>query len=293
MVDQLAALPTVAGRPVLLAIEDLHWADDLSLEVVAGLARRLPELPLLVVATVRSDELYPRIPMREWRSRLVGGRLAEEARLGRLSAADTATMATLILGTGLPAPRDLVDSLLERSDGIPLHVEELLAVSGGDTVPETLEIAVLTRAERLSAGARVVADAAAVIGRSFGIPLLAAVTGRSPDRLAASLAELERAFLVVRASEPDHLDFRHALIRDALVAALPGPTPAAAPRQGRRRGARLRPVLPGVRGHPPRGGGPPRGGVPARDRGRGPGGGDVRPPRGPRPARPGAAHRAR
>jgi DNA-binding CsgD family transcriptional regulator/tetratricopeptide (TPR) repeat protein len=224
VVDQLAALPSIAGRPVAISLEDLHWADDLSLEVVAGLARRLPTLPMLVVATMRSDELYPRVPMREWRSRLVSGRLADEARLGRLSEADTATMATLILGTGLPAPRDLVDSLLARSDGIPLHVEELLAVSGGSTVPESLEVAVLTRAERLSPETRSVADAAAVIGRSFGIPLLAAVTERTPEDLAPSLAELERAFIVVRADEPNHLDFRHALIRDALVAAIPAPT---------------------------------------------------------------------
>ena len=85
----LNAVDALAGAaqtgPALLALEDLHWADDLTLEILAALSRRLPELSLLIVGTYRSDDLYPRVPMREWRSRLLAGRLAEEARVRRLS----------------------------------------------------------------------------------------------------------------------------------------------------------------------------------------------------------------
>jgi len=81
IVDRIAELAD--GGPTLLALEDLHWADDLTLQVLAQLARRVRDLPLLVIGTYRSDELYPRIPMREWRARLLGQRLAEEARLRR------------------------------------------------------------------------------------------------------------------------------------------------------------------------------------------------------------------
>ena len=67
--------------PIVLALEDLHWSDDLTLEVLEALARRVPDQRLLVIGTYRSDELFPRAPMREWRSRLLGRRQAEEVRL--------------------------------------------------------------------------------------------------------------------------------------------------------------------------------------------------------------------
>jgi DNA-binding CsgD family transcriptional regulator len=234
VLDAVDLLARAAGdRPMLFTLEDLHWADDLTLEVLAVLARRLPNLPLQVAATYRSDELYPRVPMREWRTRLLAGRLAEEVRVNRLGVEDTATMATVILGSGLPAPRDLVTAIHERSDGVPLHVEELLGVlrtaegTEGSVravgVPDTLEDAILRRAERLTPRARHVADAAAVIGRSFDHALLAAVVGRPPERLARPLAELEREYFVTRNADDGRFDFRHALIRDALYGRVAGP----------------------------------------------------------------------
>ena len=80
--ERLASL--AADGPALLALEDLHWCDELSLEVVGHLARRLPSLPLLVVGTLRTDELHQETPVRAWRSRMLLQRLAEEARLPRL-----------------------------------------------------------------------------------------------------------------------------------------------------------------------------------------------------------------
>ena len=231
VVDLLAS--TAEHGPTLITLEDLHWADDLTLEVLGGLARRLPELPLIVVATFRSDELYPRVPMREWRARLLAGRLAEEARIGRLTREQTGSMTTLILGTGLPAPAELVDSIHERSDGVPLHVEELLGVvraaagTRGDAirtadVPDTLEEAVLRRAEGLTPEARRLGDAASVVGRSFEAGLVGTILGLAADDLGGPLSELEARFFVTRAAEPDRFDFRHALIRDALYRHVPG-----------------------------------------------------------------------
>ncbi|HET9519743.1 MAG TPA: AAA family ATPase, partial [Candidatus Limnocylindrales bacterium] len=229
LVDLLASIAADGAAAILL--EDLHWADDLSLEVLGQLARRLPELPLLVVGTYRSDELYPRIPMREWRARLLNGRLADEAPLRRLGAAELATMAGALLGSDLPVPADVVDALRLRCDGIPLHVEELLGAIGqvdpsGDqlrsqTVPDTLADAVIHRAGGLTPAARRLADAAAVVGREFDARLLADITGDDPATIDAGLTALVERHFLVNADEPGRFDFRHALIRDALHDAVP------------------------------------------------------------------------
>ena len=213
--------------PAVVTLEDLHWADDLTLAVVAQVARRLRDSAMLVVGTYRSDELYPRLPMRDWRARLLGQRLAEEVRLARLDLDGTAAMATLLLARGLPAPRRLVEDLHRRSDGIPLHVEELLGALderqpndlGAIVLPDTLADAVLERAAQLSPTARRVASSAAVIGRSFDLALISEVDGSSSDRVGRALAELAHRFFVVETPE-GWFDFRHALIRDALESAL-------------------------------------------------------------------------
>ncbi|PZS20698.1 MAG: hypothetical protein DLM57_00710 [Pseudonocardiales bacterium] len=225
IVDRLAEL--AEAGPTLLALEDLHWSDGLSVEVLAQFARRLPALPVLAIATYRSDELYPRVPMRQWRARLLGQRLAEEVRLRRLSFDEVDSMATLLLGGPTRAPRDLVELLHERSDGIPLHLEELVAASAGDlgsssprAVPDTLREAILQRCSALSEHSAALAGATAVIGRSFDLELAAAVADQPVEQVAAGVEELvERAFLAPALD--GWYDFRHALIRDALESAVP------------------------------------------------------------------------
>ena len=230
--ELLAGLAT--DGPMTLALEDLHWSDDLTLEVLEALARRVPETRLLVIGTYRIDELVPRAPMREWRSRLLGRRQAEEVRLSRLSAVDTAAMTTLLVGSGLPAPRDVADAVHARTDGIPLHVEELLAVLTGASsvvadevrqadVPETVEDAILARLARRSEAAATVARAGAVIGRSFDLALLASVTGQDPDDLSAPLEELADHFILLPAHAPGRYGFRHGLLCDAIYAQIPEP----------------------------------------------------------------------
>jgi DNA-binding CsgD family transcriptional regulator/tetratricopeptide (TPR) repeat protein len=233
LLDVTDILVSAVGRtPVLFAFEDLHWADDLTLEVLSALARRLPDVPLVVVGTYRSDELYPRVPMREWRSRLLAGRLAEEVRLTRLTRDETSTLTRLLLGLEAPVPSVVVKAVHERTDGIPLHVEELLAVlvsRGLDVpdlvravdVPDSLEAAVLDRLERRSRAAEAVARAGAVIGRSFDIDLLTGVVGFGAARLDRALAELTDHFFLQPATDSSRYDFRHALIRDAIYGRIP------------------------------------------------------------------------
>jgi DNA-binding CsgD family transcriptional regulator len=222
----LIAVACAGPDPLLLAVEDLHWADDLTLEVLERLARDLGRLPMLVVGTYRSDELYPRVPMRQWRARLLTQRLAEEARLPRLSRDDTAAMAAAITETTLPTTLSTI--VHERSDGIPLHIEELLATltgpaSGhtGDDVPDTLADAVLSNADALTTQATALARAACAIGRSFDVDLLTAITAEPAAVVDAGLRELCERFFIQPRGDGSTYDFRHALISDALYADLP------------------------------------------------------------------------
>jgi len=212
-----------------MILEDLHWADELSLDVLGRLAGRLAARPILVAGAYRSDELYPRLPMRELRARLLSQRLAEEIRLPRLDLAQTAAMTSALHGR--PAPAQMVQAVHERSDGIPLHIEEFLAAIAEDApapqpaaaiqaaaVPDTLGDAVLSRARHLATPTRGVASAAAVIGRSFDFDLLTAVTDAGPHEVAGALRELQDAYLVLPGADEVTFDFRHALIRDTLYA---------------------------------------------------------------------------
>ena len=229
LVQELADLLVTVepGTPVLIILEDLHWADELSLDVLGHLAGRLAARPMLVAGAYRSDELYPALPMRELRARLLGQRLAEEFRLPRLGLDQTAAMTSALLGR--PAPAQVVAAIHDRSDGIPLHVEELLAAIDEDAltpqsgaavqaaaVPDTLGDAVLSRAQDLTARTREVASAAAVIGRSFDFDLLTSISDTGPDEVAAALHELQDAYLVLPGADAVSFDFRHALIRDTL-----------------------------------------------------------------------------
>jgi DNA-binding CsgD family transcriptional regulator len=231
LIQDLVDLIIAAGGtgPALLLLEDLHWADPLSLDVLGHLAGRLGNRPLLVAAAYRSDELDPSLPLGELRTRLISQRLAEEIRLPRLDLAQTASVVSAVLGQ--PVPERVARAIHQRSDGIPLHIEELIAAienasltlqSGAmvrnAAVPDTLGGAVLARARQLSPQARDVASAAAVIGRSFSFDLLAAVSEAGPEVTAAGLRELQRANLVLPGADAVTFDFRHALMRDALYA---------------------------------------------------------------------------
>ncbi len=234
VLDLASRIVTSVDVPTLLAFEDLQWGDELSLEVIGEVARLGRNGPLLVVATYRLDEAQIGSALREWRARLLGQRFAEEATLGPLSYEETALVTTLILDTGLPAPRDVVTAVFNRTDGVPLHIEELLGALGEGArsdgrairevqVPDTIEDAVLARFARLSSDARAVARAGAVIGRCFVPEVLAGVMDRQIADLDGPLEELvEQAFLFPFSShDRGYFDFRHQLLRDALYGTVP------------------------------------------------------------------------
>jgi DNA-binding CsgD family transcriptional regulator len=218
-------------RPLMLSFDDLQWADDLSLEILTELARATRARPLLLVGAYRTDELAPGSILRPWRARLLAQRMADEARLAPLSHDETALMTTVILATGLPAPRAVVDAVYERTDGVPLHVEELLGAleetertdSGAirdAAVPATLGDAVLQRIGRLSPAAQSVARSGAVIGRCFVPEVLAGIMDVPPDSLDGPLRELVEHDVLDPPGARGLYDFRHQVLRDTLYRTL-------------------------------------------------------------------------
>lgn len=229
-VMELVDLLGGSDRPTVLVFEDLQWADDLSLETLTELARQTRERPLLIVAAYRSNDALQGSALRDWRSRLVTQRIAEELRLDRLTRDGTAEVVSHILGNGLPAPRDVADAIHARTDGVPLHIEELCNALGRErladsravleaAVPETLEDATLARMARLSPEAQSVARAGAVIGRSFIQSVLAGIMNLPVDALDAAIQELLDNDVLDAVH--GQFDFRHQLLRDALYRSVP------------------------------------------------------------------------
>ncbi len=221
-------------RPTLLVFDDLHWADEMSLEVVGELARHASDSPLFLLGGYRADEFPTASIHREWRARLLSQRFAVEAQLRPLTIEETAIATTLILGSELPAPRDVVAAVHERTNGIPLHIEELLgalddaARADGQRireahVPDTIEDAVLARLARLSDDARNLARAGAVVGRCFSPELIAGMMDRPLGELEETLEELVEAAILYPFDYVDHgyYDFRHQLLRDAVYGTVP------------------------------------------------------------------------
>ncbi|HEY2916859.1 MAG TPA: AAA family ATPase [Candidatus Limnocylindrales bacterium] len=221
-------------RPSMLVFDDLHWADEMSLEVIGELARHVDEVPLFLLGGYRADEFPADTIHREWRSRVLAQRHAEEVRLRRLTIDETATAITLIRGGELPARREVVEAVHERTNGIPLHVEELLealppeALTDGRSireaqVPDTIGDAVLARVSRLPDDIRLVARASSVIGRCFTPDALAGIVGRPLPELEPAIDALVDAAILYPFDYIDqgYYDFRHQLLRDAIYSDVP------------------------------------------------------------------------
>ncbi len=218
--------------PTMLSFEDLQWADDVSLEVIAELARQSRDRQLLLTGDYRTEEVAPGASLRDWRARLITQRVAEEVRLAPLTATETALVTTLILDTGLPAPREVAAAVFERTGGIPLHIEELLGALSAEaradgraireaTVPDTIEDAVIARIAQRSPEAQAAARAGAVIGRCFVPEVLAGIMDVTPESLEAPLQELVDHFVLDPPGLRGLYDFRHQLLRDALYRTIP------------------------------------------------------------------------
>ncbi|MFV2063139.1 MAG: AAA family ATPase [Chloroflexota bacterium] len=211
-----------AREPLLIQLEDLHWADAGTLAATAFLFRAIRDEPIVIVCTIRSDEVTRRHPLRPWIAEVGRSGRVERMDLERLTATESAELVRNITGTDQPAAA-LVD-IHRRSDGNPFFVEELLA-SGADEdrfLPLSLRDVLLTRVDAMEPSAQELLSVAAIGGREVDHDMLLAVAGRSDTSSTKDLAALVEASLVVplAASGRDGWAFRHALVQEAVHDAL-------------------------------------------------------------------------
>ena len=220
----------VATRPAAILLDDLQWSDEATLEFLAAVAPTLRELPLLIVAAHRSDELARSHPLRRLRHDLRRERLLDDVRLEPLHAGDTAALVAQVLG-GAPSPR-LAGTVHERTGGVPFFVEELTAAlrtgdrlreaAGGIDLdldaevplPQTVRDAVLVHMTALPDAARDAAEVAAVGGPAVDLDLVARVADEQ------GVADLLAARLLVE-TEPGRARFRNPLAREAVYDDVP------------------------------------------------------------------------
>ncbi len=231
-----AAVTRVVGRlaqqrPLLLVIDDLHWADRSSLLLGRHLARE-PQLgPVLMIGTFRDTELDPGHPLPDLIADVERDRPVPRVRLGSMEQREVAAL----IGTwhGSEVEDDAVRAIREETEGNPFfvkqlvrHLEEMghgarLTVDGGLGVPEGVRDVIARRVARLPAGADHVLRVAALIGRDFEYELIERVAGVPPDELLDVLdAAVRGALLVEVPSTPGRYSFAHALLRSALEAEL-------------------------------------------------------------------------
>ncbi len=195
-----------ARTPTILVLEDLHWADEATLDVVRLLARRIDTVPALVLASYRDDELDRAHPLR-----LVLGEVATSSGVSRLSVPLLSAEAV----AELAAPHGFdADDLYRTTGGNPFFVTEVLATGRGE-IPATVRDAVLARVARLDPRARTVVEIVAVAPREMEAWLVDALAGDAADRLEECLAS---GILVARTGA---VAFRHELARIAVQESLP------------------------------------------------------------------------
>jgi class 3 adenylate cyclase/tetratricopeptide (TPR) repeat protein len=204
------------AKPMVLIVEDAHWSDATTLELLTRIADGIARARLLIVVTARPDFAPP------WLTRAQSTFLT----LGRLGRTDCADLiAGIAASHGLS--RDTVAAIVEKTDGVPLFVEELTksvvesAGEGGGAVPASLKDSLAARLDRLGE-AREIAQVAAVIGRQFSLPLLEAVSPKPGAELEAALAKLVATGIVFPegGGTEQRFSFKHALLRDAAYESL-------------------------------------------------------------------------
>jgi predicted ATPase len=117
-------LSQAAERPLLLVVEDLHWSDDTSLELLQYVARRCAPQPLLVLLTYRSDEVHPTLS--HWLAELDREHLGQEVALTRLTRSETGAMLQALLARGRPVQAAFLDAIYTLTEGNPFFIEEIL-----------------------------------------------------------------------------------------------------------------------------------------------------------------------
>ena len=227
LMAQLAGL--AKKRPALMIVEDAHWVDPTSLEVFGRTVDQIKTRPVLLIVTFRPEFSAP------WAARSHVTSLA----LNRLGEREAAAMIARIVGNKEILPADVTAEIVERTDGIPLFVEEMTkaileAESESEArqtaasvppsalaVPPSLHASLMARLDRLG-HAKEVAQIAAAIGREFSHALLAAVVRKPQTELNSALDRLIEAGLLFRQGVPPHARylFKHALVQDAAYSTL-------------------------------------------------------------------------
>jgi len=213
-----AVLDTLTRRSRCVVVEDLHWADEATLDLLAWLGRRLERTRTLLVATYRDDEIGPRHPLR----RLLGALpRATRIALTRLTPDAVRQLAEAAeRGSAPGAPAIDAAALYRLSGGNPFFVTELLALDGANRsshVPETVRDAVLARVAPLPEAARALLDAAAVLGPRIDLALLGGTTGSD---VSAALDACLAAGVLRDGHDGGTVEFRHELARQAVLGAL-------------------------------------------------------------------------
>ena len=214
---QLAAmtawlLAAARTQAVVLAFEDLHWADPTSLDLMRALAERGAQAPLLIIATAR-PEFRPPWSVRSHHSVI------------SLSPLDNLQITRMVseLSARHALPRDIIEGVSERTGGVPLFVEEVTRLllergeqGGAQAIPPTLQQSLAARLDRLGA-ARETAQIGAVLGRGFSYALLQSVAGLDEGALQAALERLAEADILFAEGHGAQATYRfkHALIQDA------------------------------------------------------------------------------
>jgi DNA-binding CsgD family transcriptional regulator/tetratricopeptide (TPR) repeat protein len=216
--ERLLTVLTNASRaaPVVLVVEDIHWADQSTRDFLALLVRTAPRERIVLIASYRSEELGRNRPLRAFLHELEASGRAIRLEVPPFTRGELSEQVEAILGH--PPARVLVDRLLERSEGNPFFTEELLASSarGKDLLPESLRDALLLRVEGLPAPARQVVRIAAVAGRSLDHALLAAIAGLADEELTRAIRDAVASHILATQPESGGYSFRHALVREAV-----------------------------------------------------------------------------
>ncbi|MBA2288431.1 MAG: AAA family ATPase [Ktedonobacteraceae bacterium] len=229
-----------AHQPLLFVVEDLHWSDDTSLELLVSLARGCRHLPILFVLTYRGDEVSPEL--RHTLAEFDREHLAQDFSLQRLGRADVDTMLQAIFAMHQAIHSGLGEHIYELTEGNPFFIEEVLKslIATGEiinregswersllfgthtrspSIPRSVQDAVYQRTKQLSAPARQVLTLAAVAGRRFDLTILQQVMHMDASHMLALMKELIVAQLVMEEGA-DQFSFRHALTRQAVYAEL-------------------------------------------------------------------------
>ncbi|MGH9280640.1 MAG: ATP-binding protein, partial [Acidimicrobiales bacterium] len=218
--DAVAGTLERSGHPILLVADDAQWCDEQSLQVIHYLVRLDPSPPLLVVGTVRREDLDDAHPLGALLTGLHALDRASEIVLGRLAPTETGALAHLLTRHELDAAA--VEALYAETEGNPLFIVETLRAGWPGSAPGVsprLQAVITARLRQVSEPARVLLGLAATVGRQFTAGVLAAAGSLDDVTLVVSLDELWRRGLI-REQGTDAYDFAHGRIRDVAYDAL-------------------------------------------------------------------------